>query len=390
MIIDQDNLLQLQQRYQHNFMRPLLALSHYFRAELMHYLQNECGHTALKITWEPLLNIPGSKGIQIGQLAKLMAVSKQNCDQQLKAVEQAGYLHRISDPSDGRAKLVALTERGQQLLQQGKARLDDLQHQFDQQLSQHELSQLQSVLSTLTKPRPVTTPPICIASLIELAALFQRRLMALTIASGHPGLQMSYEQVLNHIGMQGATIAQLAQINNASKQAITRIINALEDDDYVKRITQPSMAKRIVFTHRGLTLIDSACDAIASLKEQAGREIGDQRFKHFEHLLWQLHSHFVTTPSSPTVAAGTINIDDYNADDKPQPSPETLLLALATALDPTLTETDAAGNIRLTKDSLQRLEKSQINSNQKPLEHYWGQRRGRALCKQLAGRPTKS
>jgi DNA-binding MarR family transcriptional regulator len=387
MIISANNLERLQSRYQNNFMRPLLALSHHVRAELMQYLQKDCGHSALKITWEPLLNGPGVDGIQIGQLAKMMAVSKQHCDQQLKAVEKAGYLVRSQDPNDGRAKLVSLTDLGQLLLKQAKVHLADQQQTFDRQLSSADLTQLHRGLKALSSHSAMgsqETPTI--ALLITLAATLQRRLMALTIAAGYPDLQISYEQVLNHIGLKGATMSQLAKVNNASNQAISRIVNALEDNGYVRRCHDGGQPMRILFSRKGLMLIDSACSAIDTLKDELTEQIGLTAWQAIEQTLRALDRHYNGKDSNTGDQQNTIDITDYRDEEKPAVTAETLLIALATILQPALTETAADGSITLSKKAIEQLQSSQISSAEQSLCQCFGKRKADSLIKQLKQR----
>lgn len=51
-------------------------------------------------------------GIQVITLAGLAGVRKQSMAQSIEQLERAGYVYREPDPSDGRATLVFLTDRG--------------------------------------------------------------------------------------------------------------------------------------------------------------------------------------------------------------------------------------------------------------------------------------
>src|SRR5215212_3504857 len=60
------------------------------------------------------------RGSRITELARLAQVSKPTVVYLVNDLERLGYVERIPDPADGRAKLVRLTERG--LRAQGAAR----------------------------------------------------------------------------------------------------------------------------------------------------------------------------------------------------------------------------------------------------------------------------
>ena len=177
--------------------------------------------------------------------------------------------------------------------------------------------------------------------------------MALTIAAGYPDLQISYEQVLNHIGLKGATMSQLAKVNNASNQAISRIVNALEDNGYVRRCNDDGQPMRILFSRKGLMLIDSACSAIDTLKEELTEQIGLTAWQAIEQTLRALDRHYNGKDSNTGDQQNTIDISDYRDEEKPAVTAETLLIALATILQPAMTETAADGSITLSKKAIE-------------------------------------
>src|SRR5258705_6072299 len=55
------------------------------------------------------------EGIQIGELAQLARVRKQSMAQSVELLVASGYVTRRRDPSDGRASLIFLTEKGRAL-----------------------------------------------------------------------------------------------------------------------------------------------------------------------------------------------------------------------------------------------------------------------------------
>lgn len=52
------------------------------------------------------------KGIRLTELAELAEITKQTCGEIIDDVEGLGYVERVPDPEDRRAKLIRLTERG--------------------------------------------------------------------------------------------------------------------------------------------------------------------------------------------------------------------------------------------------------------------------------------
>jgi len=66
-------------------------------------------------------------GSRVTELAKLAQVSKPTVVYLVDDLERLGYVERRDDPSDGRAKLVVLTEKGQAAAAQGIAAVSDLE-----------------------------------------------------------------------------------------------------------------------------------------------------------------------------------------------------------------------------------------------------------------------
>jgi DNA-binding MarR family transcriptional regulator len=62
-----------------------------------------------------LLAARGS-GVQVGEIAGLLGVTKQAASKLVATMEEAGYVRRVAHPGDGRARTVALTDRGLRLL----------------------------------------------------------------------------------------------------------------------------------------------------------------------------------------------------------------------------------------------------------------------------------
>ena len=64
------------------------------------------GHGAL------FLHIDRRAGTRLGELANRAGVTKQSMMQVVDDLEECGYVRRVADPIDGRAKLVRLTAEG--------------------------------------------------------------------------------------------------------------------------------------------------------------------------------------------------------------------------------------------------------------------------------------
>jgi DNA-binding MarR family transcriptional regulator len=77
----------------------------------------EAGYTDLSRAHVLLFRWPTIDGLRPSELAARNQLSKQTINDLLKDLEKRGYLERTLDPTDGRARIVCLTERGWNLTQ---------------------------------------------------------------------------------------------------------------------------------------------------------------------------------------------------------------------------------------------------------------------------------
>jgi DNA-binding MarR family transcriptional regulator len=62
-----------------------------------------------------LIRWPGIDGLRPGEVAQLTGLSKQTVNDVLGELERSGYIERHPHPGDRRARVVRLTDRGQEL-----------------------------------------------------------------------------------------------------------------------------------------------------------------------------------------------------------------------------------------------------------------------------------
>jgi DNA-binding MarR family transcriptional regulator len=77
----------------------------------------EAGYTDLSRAHVLLFRWPTIDGLRPSELAARNQLSKQSINDLLSDLEKRGFLERTPDPTDGRARIVRLTERGWHLTQ---------------------------------------------------------------------------------------------------------------------------------------------------------------------------------------------------------------------------------------------------------------------------------
>jgi len=279
---------EVQERYRDNFARHLLGVTLYLQSEIMDRLIRDCGHQGLRINYEPYIQIIGNGGARLSDVADLLEISRQAANQTANQIEAAGYIQRLSDPSDGRAKLLALTSRGKTLRQDGIREAIRLQSQMESMAGVRSISRCIDTLTVLNRKLGLMLPsPGGKAGKREaqLAGLLPRlrdyitlRLMHLTSARGHPDLKPGFGQVLTAIGPGGGRIRQMAQAQGVSKQAIGATVTELEDLGYLHRVPDPADARQVLlhFSGRGRKLISDSVSSVDAIVAEFSDIVGSK------------------------------------------------------------------------------------------------------------------
>ncbi len=93
----------------------------------------------------PLLG--GSR--RASDLAETLGVSRQAVAQVVTRLERDGYLSRVDDPGDARAKLICLTSRGRAALRTMRATALAVEDEWRQYLGAEQLASFRDTLITL-------------------------------------------------------------------------------------------------------------------------------------------------------------------------------------------------------------------------------------------------
>jgi DNA-binding MarR family transcriptional regulator len=73
-------------------------------------------------------------GSRLTTLAARSGMTHQSMGELVHALERAGYLERLPDPADGRARIIRLTERGQALVRQALHDIREIEAAWQDQL----------------------------------------------------------------------------------------------------------------------------------------------------------------------------------------------------------------------------------------------------------------
>lgn len=94
-------------------------------------------------------------GSRLTRLAEAAEVTKQTAGYLVDQLERAGYVRRIPDPTDSRAKLICIAERGQRAIEFSRAIEKRIEAEWTAHLGEGDTRRLQD---TLIRLREITDP----------------------------------------------------------------------------------------------------------------------------------------------------------------------------------------------------------------------------------------
>lgn len=115
----------------------------------------EAGYDDVTIAQARLAARIGPDGTRLTDLAQQAQVTKQTAGFLVDQLERTGYVERVPDPSDGRARLVKLSERGEKIAAYSNTIAERIQTEWATHLGAQRMRQLRDALNRL---REITDP----------------------------------------------------------------------------------------------------------------------------------------------------------------------------------------------------------------------------------------
>ena len=104
-----------------------------------------------------VLQYPGPDGTRPSELAARLRVSKQALNYLLGQLERLGYLERVTDPDDLRAKRIQVTARANAAIEVIRSAVRELEREWERALGAERFALLRGLLAELASP-PVELP----------------------------------------------------------------------------------------------------------------------------------------------------------------------------------------------------------------------------------------
>jgi DNA-binding MarR family transcriptional regulator len=102
----------------------------------------------------------GPGGTRIGDLAEQALVTKQTATATVDRLERAGYVRRVPDPADARARLVVIADRGERAIEVARVAEAEIEAEWVAHLGARAAGQLRAALERIREiADPYSSPP---------------------------------------------------------------------------------------------------------------------------------------------------------------------------------------------------------------------------------------
>lgn len=113
------------------------------------------GYTDLTVPQARIAARIGPHGTRLTELAEQAQVAKQTATVLVDRLERAGYVERVVDPTDARARLVRIAARGAEVIAVARAEEARIEAEWSEHLGRRRMQQLREALTML---REITDP----------------------------------------------------------------------------------------------------------------------------------------------------------------------------------------------------------------------------------------
>ncbi len=112
------------------------------------------GLTGIRSAHAPLFLVIDPDGTRSSELAKRAGMTKQAMGEQVRHLEKLGYVEVVPDPTDGRARLVRLTDSGRQGVEIAESVITRFDAWLDDRLGAETVAELRATLGQILVSEP--------------------------------------------------------------------------------------------------------------------------------------------------------------------------------------------------------------------------------------------
>ena len=120
-------------------------------SELLHQRFAERGHPEVRAPHGNVFQFLDDGGTRVSVLAQRAQITKQSMAELVAHLERHGYVERVPDPADRRAKLVRTTRKGKQLYAIAREVVAEIEADWTRRLGKAKMRQLRRLLEELNE-----------------------------------------------------------------------------------------------------------------------------------------------------------------------------------------------------------------------------------------------
>lgn len=135
----------------------LLREPYRIASERLHERFAESGHPEVRAPHGNVFAFLDHGGTRVSELARRAQITKQSMGELVAHLERNGYVERVPDPDDRRAKLVRSTARGSELYEIARRFVAEVEAEWTERLGQRKMGTLRELLVELNaglRPEP--------------------------------------------------------------------------------------------------------------------------------------------------------------------------------------------------------------------------------------------
>ena len=130
---------------------PLLSEAKEAAIEDLHRYLAEQGYGEIRPSHGCVFRYVGGEGIRLTELAELTGFTKQAVGEFVAELEQKGYVERIPDPADRRAKNIRLTKRGTEASRLAQQYFVEIERRWAQEIGAKKMATLREALEQIVE-----------------------------------------------------------------------------------------------------------------------------------------------------------------------------------------------------------------------------------------------
>jgi DNA-binding MarR family transcriptional regulator len=120
-------------------------------SEELHRRIAQRGHPDIRAPHGNVFEFLDEGGTQVSELARRAQITKQSMAELVAHLERHGYVERIPDPQDRRAKLVRATDRGRDVYAVAREIVADMEREWTARLGASKMRRLRTLLEELNE-----------------------------------------------------------------------------------------------------------------------------------------------------------------------------------------------------------------------------------------------